>query len=60
MPRQAERDTVLPDDLPVERTGHAGQVKSKILHDVRSLFFFVASSTRTVTEVMVISTSIFC
>lgn len=59
MPRQAERDTVLPDDLPVERTGHAGQVKSKILHDVRSLFF-VASSTRTVTEVMVISTSIFC
>lgn len=39
LPRQAERNTVLPDDLPVERAGHAGQVKSKILHDVRSLFF---------------------
>lgn len=39
LPRQAERDTVLPDDLPVERAGHAGQVKSKILHDVCSLFF---------------------
>ena len=39
LPRQAERDTVLPDDLPLERAGHAGQVKSKILHDVRSLFF---------------------
>ena len=38
--RQEYNDGILlPDDLPVERAGHAGQVKSKILHDVRSLFF---------------------
>lgn len=59
LPRQAERNTVLPDDLPVERAGHAGQVKSKILHDVRSLFFRGVVHAD-VTEVMVISTSIFC
>ena len=39
--RKIQWNTLFPDDLPVEGTGHAGKVESEILGDVGGLLLVV-------------------